>query len=103
MKQATPTQIKQWKAEHGEVHQVEIPLDDEGNTAVAYFKKPTLDILSASAKYAETDPIKSGNIMFESCWLGGDERIKSSDEAKLGAIQVVAKLFKVRVATIKKL
>lgn len=103
MNEATPAQIKQWKQTYKEIYQVDVPLDDEGTIGIGYVRKPDLDVIGASAKYAESDPIKSGNIMFESCWLGGDERITESEEAKLSATQKIAKLFKVRVSTIKKL
>jgi hypothetical protein len=103
MKKPTQTQIKQWKAEHGEIHQIDIPLDDKGTIATAYVKKPDLTIIAASAKYAETDPIKSGLIMLNSCWIDGDKAIMENDEAKLSAIRELGKLFKVRVSTIKKL
>lgn len=100
----TEAQIKQWKARWGEVHLVEVPADDEGKTKLyGYFKKPSLDIISASARFAESDPIKSGTVLFENCWLGGDETLKENDEARLSCMKALGKLFKVREAIIKKL
>lgn len=95
-------QIKNWKEKYVSVHQIDVPLEDE-SIVTAYFRKPDLRTLSAAAKFAESDPIKSGNILFENCWLGGDEIIKTNDEAKLSAIQALGTVFKVRTATIKKL
>lgn len=101
---ATPAQIKKWKQDHGEVHQIDVPLDDEGKKiATGYFKKPNLEIMSAAAKYAESDPVKSGSVLFENCWLDGDQQLKNNDEAKLSAIAQLGQLFKVRAASIKKL
>lgn len=95
--------IKQWKNQYGEVHQVDVPLDDEGNSAVAYFRKPDLNMISAASKFIKTDPIKSSVILFNSCWLDGDAIIKDNDEAKMSACQQIGQLFRVRTATIKKL
>ncbi len=103
MNKELEAQIKRWKAKYGEVNQITVPIDDEGNTVTAYFRKPDLNIIAAASKFAETDPIKSGLILFENCWLGGDETIKQDDEAKLSAIKSLGKLFKVRDAEIKKL
>lgn len=95
--------IKQWKEKYGVVHQIDVPLEDESQVATAYFRKPDLQLISAAAKFSESDPIKSGNILFENCWLGGDELVKSDDEARLSAIQALGQIFKVRTAAIKKL
>jgi len=103
MEKITAAQIKEWKKRHGDVFQIDVTLDDEGNQASAFFKKPDLKIVGLAAKFAEVDPVKSGNIMFESCWLGGNEIVKTNDEAKLSAIKELGTLFKVRQAQIKKL
>ena len=103
MKKATAAQIKQWKARHKEIFEIEVPLDDKGNKATAYFKKPDLTLIGAASKFSDSDPIKTGNILFEGCWVGGDETIKENDEARLSAMQTLGQLFKVRQATLKKL
>ncbi len=95
--------IKQWKLQYGEVHQVDVPLDDEGTIGVAYFRKPDLNMISAASKFIKSDPIKSSTILFNSCWLEGDSIIKDNDEAKMSACQQIGSIFKVRTATIKKL
>jgi hypothetical protein len=99
---ATESQIKQWKAKYGEVHEVcvEIEADQE---AFAYFKKPDRRVLALAAKFIENDPIKAGDVLFENCWVGGDEQIKDDDEARLACIELIGKLFKKKQASIKKL
>lgn len=100
----TTTQLNQWKAKHGAVSQVKVPLNDEETEYVyCYFKKPTLDIIGAAAKFAETDPVKSGNILFESCYLGGDAEVKEIDECRMSAMQALSSMFKVRASEIKNL
>lgn len=96
-------QIQQWQVRWGEVHEIEVVIDDEGNTAKGYIRKPDFDVLAASVKFADSDPLKSGTILLESCWLGGDEIIKTDGEAKLAAIKAIGSLIKIREARIKKL
>ncbi|HSW64981.1 MAG TPA: hypothetical protein VLH56_16965 [Dissulfurispiraceae bacterium] len=100
----TQAQLNQWKSRWGDVYLVEVPLDDEGEQkAAAYFKKPGIDAISASARFMESDPVKGANIILESCWLGGDQVIKDSDEARLSCMQSLGKLVTIRASTIKKL
>lgn len=94
-------QINQWKIRWKEIYQIEIPGEEQ--VYVGYVRKPDLDVLSAASRFSETDPIKAGNIMFENCFLGGDEAIKENDELKLSVIQAISKLVKIREAQIKKL
>lgn len=94
-------QINQWKIRWKEIYQIEIPTEEQ--LYVDYVRKPDLDVLSAASRFSETDPIKAGNIMFENCFLGGDEAIKENDELKLSVIQAISKLVKIREAQIKKL
>lgn len=95
-------QINRWKAENkGEVYLVSVP-SDKGE-AYGYFKKPDLGIIGAASKYASSDPIKSGEIMFNSCWLGGDAALKQDDELKVSCFAKLGELFKIREASIKKL
>jgi hypothetical protein len=94
-------QIKQWKARWGEVFEITTNTD-EGKVA-SYFKKPNLDCISAASKFATEDPIKSGNILFENCKLWLNPAIEGDDEAKMGIIQALGQLFKVKEAEIKKL
>jgi hypothetical protein len=103
---ATPEQIEAWKQQYGidQVFEISVPLNDENTEFVTgYFRKPNLQAISASAKVMEADPIKSGIIMFDNCWLGGEEKFKNNDEAKMSAIEQLNKLFQIRIATVKNL
>ena len=75
--QATPEKIAQWKNLHSEVFKVKV--DD----SVGYLKKPDRTTLKAITAVANTDPIRSSEILLENCWLGGDESIKTDDEKLL--------------------
>lgn len=105
MDKVTAAQIKQWKSKYGDVYQIDTPLDDEKKEiATAYFRKPDLKVIGAAQKFAESEPLKAGQIMYTNCFLGGDKEIfEHNDEAKLSAIQQLGQLFKVRQSDIKKL
>jgi len=102
-KKVTEAQIKQWKDRHEDVFQVDVPLDDKGNVGVGYFKKPTLQIMGPVQKFMESAPLKALTILFNGCWLGGDDELKDSEEAQISASKQIVALFKVREAKIKKL
>lgn len=99
----TPEQINHWKNQHSVdvIHEISVPLDDEGEKkAIGYFKKPDLKTIQASEKFAVSDPIKSGIVLFDNCYLGGDT---FNDEAKMSAIQELSGFFKIRTAAVKNL
>lgn len=102
--QITQETIENWKKQYGSVYAIEVPLDDSGSKKVTgYFRKPDLKTIGAAARYSETDPVKAGLIVFENCWLGGDEELRNNDECIMSAIQSLSTLFVVRVSTIKNL
>lgn len=104
MNKITAAQIKQWKQKYGEVHQMDVPVDDEGkDVAVGYFRKPSMETIQAVAKVGNSDPVKGGLVLFNHCWLGGDERFNTDDELKISAMKPLGALFRVRQASIKKL
>ncbi len=104
MKQVSQAQIKRWKSQYGDVYAIEVKLDDKGKQkAVGYFRKPDLNIIAAASRFADTDPIKSGEVLLENCWLDGDDVIKTDDEAKMGVLTQLGKLFKIKEAEVKKL
>lgn len=104
MAKATQTQINQWKKQYGDVFAIAVPLGEAKNSkkVTGYFRKPDLATIGAAAKF-RLDPIKSGEIVFENTWLGGDEEIRKSDELKLSVLKELGSLFKVRQAKVEKL
>jgi hypothetical protein len=97
----SPAQLAAWKKTHKDVYQITV--DDEGKEVTGYFKKPDMAVISAASRFASSDPVKSGEIMFESCWLAGDVELKEVEELKVSCFGKLAELFKVREAKIKKL
>ncbi len=101
-KAVTEAMISMWKKQYGDVFCLTIQAEgDEKPELTGYFRKPSLEILSAAS--SASNPIQQGNILFENCWLGGDEAITTDDEARMGAIAQLANLFKPRIASLKKI
>jgi hypothetical protein len=98
---ATAEEIKALKAKHGEIH--EVISEKEGVKHYTYVKKPDLAIISAAASYAESDPVKSGEIMFNSTRVAGSDEVITDAEMKLGVIQYIGGIFKIVEAQGKKL
>jgi|GEM_PF-5354685 len=105
----TDAKIKALKAEHGDIFLIEVPTEDKTSelcevpTVSAIFKKPDMKTLGASAKFSESDPMKAGNVIYENCFIEGDELFKTSSEVKLAALKKFNAIFKIREATVKKL
>jgi hypothetical protein len=101
----TPERIEAWKKEFGEdnVKKFVIPLDNDGKkTTEGYFHKPTLKAISISSKFAQTDPIRSGQLLYSECFLGSeDENFENNEEVTMSCIQLLNGWFKVRVGSIK--
>lgn len=97
----TAAQINAWKKQHKEVYKVSV--DDDGKLVVGYFKKPDLAVISAASRFAKSDPVKSGQIIFESCWLSGDVELKEVEELQASCFGKLAELFKLREASLEKL
>ena len=68
----TEEQVKLWKGQHRKVARIEV--EDDGEKHVGYFKRPSMEVM---AKVAKTDEVKSGIILFEGCWLGGSEFMRT--------------------------
>ena len=71
----TEAQIEAFKQKHRKGFAIEIP--DRGEVHIGYFKRPTLETLKAVAKVARTDEIEAGKVMFDNCWLGGSEELRT--------------------------
>lgn len=80
MKQATPEQISDWKKEHIYVYQVKAPESDK----ICYLRKPTRKELSFATAASTTDALKFNESILNSCWLYGDDEIKTNDTLFLG-------------------
>lgn len=100
----TEAQISNWKKLNPEgIHEIEVIIDEEKQeVATCILKQPTLDIILAAGELHDS-PVKQGIMILENIWIEGDEVIKTNEEAKAAVAIIAAGLFKVKVATTKKL
>ncbi len=71
----TEAQIEAFKQQHRKSFAIEIADGDEVH--IGYFKRPTLETLKAVTKVARTDELEAGKVMFDNCWLGGSEELRT--------------------------
>jgi len=91
------------KKQYPDVWTLSVPCDDKGkDNAVAYLKKPDRNVISAALAMQGTNPLKAKEIILSSCWIEGDERIKTNDDLFISACFVMDKLIRVRKAELKK-
>ena len=70
---------------------------------VCYLRKPTRKELSYAAVAGKTDPLKYNETILKSCWLGGDEEIRTDDDLFLSAGAVLGDIIETKAAELKKL
>ena len=100
----TKEMVAAWKEKFGANKIALISVQkDENTTLHAFVRHPDIKILSAAGSVVDKDPIKSGIILFENCWLAGDDEIRNDDELKMGVITEINALFKIRKATTENL
>lgn len=105
-------QINHWKNQNPQTEVIRIwtPVSDEqledgkpAEVAAGYYKKPDLDVLGAVSQLGEKDKVRAIHVMFDNCWLGGDERIQTRHESKVSAVRELNKQFKVLASEVEKL
>lgn len=101
---ASEQQIEAWKQKHGTIHQLLVPLNDEGSEfGVAYLRPVTITAMSRVFLLPENDYPAKAQILLEDLWLGGYEPIKTRDELVLASMVPVMQIMSYRQAAIKKL
>ena len=92
---ATPEQIKNWKAEHGEFFAIII--EDK----VCYLRKPDRKVLSFASQVG-SDPMKFNEVILKNCWIGGDEEILTDDSLFLAASSKLDQVIEFKKAELVK-
>ncbi len=83
-------QIDAWKKQYGKVWAIKV----DGH--IGYLKKPDRQSLAYSATVAQTNPMKSNELLLNASWLGGSEAIKTDDELFFGASAKLVDLIAVK-------
>lgn len=97
----TEAQIDAFKAEHGQVHRVDIV--EGADTHIGYFHRPDFQTIKAITKVSKTDEVEAGKVLFDNCWLGGSEALRK-DAILFMAVQVqLGKLLNGCMGSIKNL
>jgi len=95
--EVTPEQIGEWKKKHGNVFEIEV----DGHRC--YLRKPTRSELGYASVASKQNPLKYNESILKSCWLGGDEAIRSDDSLFLSAGAVLGEIIEIKDAELKKL
>lgn len=90
--------IDQLKKKHG-VEIFQLTVSDKK----AILKKPDRKVLSMALSLSEKDPIKFGELILDSCWIEGDEEIRTNDSYFLASLEVLQEMVEIKQASLKKI
>lgn len=90
-----------WKAQHRKVTRIEVQDGDEVH--VGYFKRPNMETMTAVNKLAKTDEMKSAQVLFDGCWLGGSEALRQDAVLFTACMGQLNKVFVAVSASLKNL
>lgn len=85
--------INNWKQQHGRVVKVEVTDEETGETHVGYFRRPDMKIMQAVSATSKNDEVKGSEVLFDSCWLGGSESLKTDAVYKMEAMAGLSGIF----------
>lgn len=94
----TKEQIEKLKKEHGQIFAFK---SESGESCL--LRKPTRKELSYASMAGQNDPIKFSELILNSCWLAGDEQIKTDDELFMGVSQLLGEMIKMKSFELEKL
>lgn len=90
-------QIQEWKAKYGDVFKI------TSGDKVCFLRAPKRKELSYASLAGKDDPLAFNEVILKSCWLGGDEEIKTNDAYFMGASAVLGDIIQVKTAELEKL
>lgn len=97
----TDEQITKWKNVHKRV--IRIDVVDGEELHVAYFKRPSLETMSAVTKVTKTDEVKGVSVLYDNCFLGGDPEMREDALLFMAATAQLGKLFNSCLGSLKNL
>ncbi|MDR2131019.1 MAG: hypothetical protein LBP56_07655 [Odoribacteraceae bacterium] len=95
----TGEQVKAWKGEYRKVHVIEV--EDDGELFVGYFRRPSMETLSAVTRLSKADEVKGSGVLFDNCWLGGSPVMKSDAVVYLAALRQLGAMLEGTVSALK--
>lgn len=97
----TEEQIAKWKAAHKKVIRIDVTDGDELH--VGYFHRPSLQTMKAATKVGKEDEVKSAEVLYDNCWLGGSAEMRQDALLFMSATEQLGKLFKQCLGSLKNL
>lgn len=94
------TEIQGMKRKYGKIFLISVA-DELDGVEFFWFKKPDMTTLSASSKFAETDPLKAATIIFNDCLIRGRKQAIDEPETFLGIMPQLMRIFRAKTSTIK--
>lgn len=99
---ATEGEMNKWKAKYPGKNQIKVfEVIDDGKKHLAYFRKPTLELMQAADAAHADNYVAKNNYLRENCYLGGSEEFSTDDEFSLALDTAVARSFRILVGTVK--
>lgn len=97
----TEEQVNKWKATHKRVFRIDVT--DGDDLHVAYFKRPSLPTMSAVTKVGKTDEMKSVEVLYDNCFLGGSTEMREDALLFMAATTQLGKIFNSCLGSLKNL
>lgn len=82
-----------WKQAHGRIIAVDVFDDMAEEHHVVYFRRPTMDVMSAVSAVSKQDELKGADTMFKNCWLGGSPLVQNDAILKTSALGALGGMF----------
>lgn len=96
-------QIQNWKDSGQNVHHLQVEVNDK-EVSHGYFKSPErLVIAKAYSELVKGDIVKSGELIFNNCWLDGDVRMKNVEDINIAACVQLVELVQFKNTKLGKL
>ena len=106
----TQAQVDAWKKQYNKgkshkVHKLSVKVDSEGgkeDIAVCYLRPMDRDDMAfVLSRYKANNVLEAREYMLNNCFLGGDPRIQSDDNVKMGACMQIGDLVDFMDGSIK--
>lgn len=78
-------------------------MTDGEDLHVAYFKRPSLETMSAVTKVGKNDEVKSATVLYDNCFLGGDTKIREDALLFMAASTQLGNMFNSCLGSLKNL
>jgi hypothetical protein len=96
-KQPTKDQIKEWKAQYGELFE----LDVDGRTIIV--GKPNRQVAGLAMAKSRSNPLSMVEVVLENCMVWGDRSILEDAGALIGLQAHIDDIFQTATVSLKKL